>query len=124
MNSISSRGLTSLVGVGGTSQGDYKLRLTFSPGGVDPDDPGSFRGDGIDHLVDADGSPTKFDGDADGVPGGAYNFWFNIQEETVFVDKASTSTTEDGSLANPYKATRGQSFAFSETTSMTTIRAT
>ena len=91
------------TGVGGTSQGEYKLRLTFAPDGVDPDDPDTFRGDGTEYLVDVDGTSTKFDGDGDGVPGGAYNFWFNVQEETVFVDKASTSTTEDGSLANPYK---------------------
>ena len=91
------------TGVGGVSQGEYQLRLTFTPGGVDPDDPASFRGDETDHLVDSDGTATKFDGDADGVPGGTYDFWFNVQEETVFVDKTSTSTTEDGSLANPYK---------------------
>ena len=93
------------TGVGGTSQGDYELRLTFTPGGVDPDDTGSFTGDGTTHLVDK--TDTKFDGDADGVPGGTYNFWFNVQEDTVFVDKASTSTTEDGTLANPYKTIDG-----------------
>ena len=98
------------TGVGGTSQGEYELRLTFTPGGVDPDDPGSFTGDGTT-LVDVDGTATKFDGDADGVPGGSYDFWFNVQQDTVFVDKASTSTTEDGTLANPYK-TIGRALAY------------
>ena len=89
------------TGVGGTSQGEYKLRLTFTPGGVDPDNPATFRGTGTNHLVD--GTKTKFDGDADGVPGGAYNYWFNVEKDTVFVDKTSTSSVEDGTLANPYK---------------------
>ena len=91
------------TGVGGVTQGEYKLRLTFTPGGVDPDDSATYIGDGDSHLVDADGQATKFDGDADGVPGGVYNYWFNVQDENVFVDKASTSTVEDGTLANPYK---------------------
>ena len=91
------------TGVGGVTQGEYKLRMTFSPGGVDPDDPNTFRGDPATGLVDTDGVATKFDGDADGVPGGDYRFWFNVQPQTIFVDKASASPIEDGTLANPYK---------------------
>ena len=93
------------TGVGGTSQGDYKLRLSFKPGGVDPDDPLTFKPQVGDrpHLLDE--TDTKFDGDADGVPGGVYSFWFNVETtaNTIFVDKASTSSTQDGSLANPFK---------------------
>ena len=90
------------TGIGGTTQGAYQLRLNFAPGGVDPDDPESFTGDGSSHLIDS--TNVLFDGDADGVPGGFYNFWFNVQDEahTVFVDKTATGATPDGSLTNPY----------------------
>jgi hypothetical protein len=76
-------------GSGGTTDGDYELRLNFvrSPG------PGEF-------LVDT--TDTAFDGDADGVPGGVFDFWFQ-SGETVFVDKANAdSMTQDGSLADPF----------------------
>ena len=76
-------------GIGGTTQGDYDLRVSFTP------DVGS-------HLSDATG--TWLDGDADGTPGGVYNFWFNVQSEanTIFVDKVADGPLQDGSLANPY----------------------
>ncbi|NUQ63595.1 MAG: hypothetical protein HUU20_14055, partial [Pirellulales bacterium] len=90
------------TGIGGTTQGAYKLRLNFAPGGVNPDDPGTFTGNGSRHMVDTTG--VLFDGDADGVPGGEYNFWFNVQSEadTIFVDKAASAAGADGSLAHPF----------------------
>jgi len=91
------------TGIGGVTQGIYDLRLNFTPGGVDPEDPETFKGDGSTNLIDATG--TLFDGDADGVPGGAYNFWFNVQPttDTIFVDKLATDMSPDGSLARPYQ---------------------
>ncbi|HYW77925.1 MAG TPA: FG-GAP-like repeat-containing protein, partial [Thermoguttaceae bacterium] len=79
------------TGAGGTSQGLYDLRVNFTP-------------ETTQHMVDATG--TLFDGDADGVPGGTYNFWFNAQTEqkTLFVDKVATGANPDGTLANPYSA--------------------
>ena len=94
------------TGVGGVSQGDYQLRLTFKPRGVDPNNPETFKDVSPTpwHLVDSTG--TLLDGDADGVPGGVYNFWFNVQPEsrTVFVDKLSPvpGSQQDGSLRAPY----------------------
>ncbi|MBN1911069.1 MAG: VCBS repeat-containing protein [Pirellulales bacterium] len=83
-------------GIGGTSQGEYDLRLTFLPKLL------SDGTGGVDHLVDTTG--TRFDGDANGVPGGVYNFWFNVQQEedTLFVDKIA-ATGGDGSLAHPFR---------------------
>lgn len=98
------------TGFGGTTAGRYDLRLTFIPGGVNPDVPDTFTGDGSTFLVDTArtgfdrDAKILFDGDADGVPGGIYNFWFNVQDvaHTIFVDKLATGTS-DGSLARPYK---------------------
>ncbi|MBN2294067.1 MAG: VCBS repeat-containing protein [Pirellulales bacterium] len=77
-------------GIGGTTQGQYDLRVTFTP-------------DVGEHLSDTTG--TWFDGDADGVPGGVHNFWFNVQPlaSTIFVDKIADGGIQDGSLANPYR---------------------
>ncbi|NLE39942.1 MAG: hypothetical protein GX621_18135, partial [Pirellulaceae bacterium] len=88
-------------GLGGTTQGNYDLRMTFVPSVV-----ATNR-----HLVDADTlhdgtpAPTLFDGDADGVPGGVHDFWFNVQtiEKTLFVDKTSDGVGQLGSLDNPYR---------------------
>ena len=73
-------------GVGGTTEGAYQLRLNFQP---------------LDNsqLVDARG--IALDGDADGVPGGEYNYWFNVQSasptaaqnHTLIVDKLSPGPT-------------------------------
>ena len=49
------------TGYGGTSQGEYELRL-------------DFRANILDSLADTTG--VAFDGDSDGKPGGVYNFWF------------------------------------------------
>ncbi len=72
-------------GDGGTTEGAYQLRLDFQPQ-VDQ------------QLTDARG--TALDGDADGVPGGHFDFWFNVQRasvatvsnHTLIVDKATTAT--------------------------------
>ena len=55
-------------GVGGTTEGAYQLRLNFQP--LDNS-----------HLVDARG--IALDGDADGVAGGEYNYWFNVQSAST-----------------------------------------
>ncbi len=78
-------------GIGGTTQGEYELRLTFVP---DAD---------AGQLVDA--TDTPLDGDADGIAGGEYNFWFDVQktDDTLYVDKAATGGTGAlGSIDNPY----------------------
>lgn len=56
------------TGLGGTSQGAYDLRLNFrSQVGTE------------NTISDVDGVPTALDGDADGIAGGTYNFWFQTQ---------------------------------------------
>lgn len=83
------------TGFGGTSQGEYDLRLNFRPN------------QSGNSLVDLDG--TEFDGDSDGVAGGVYNFWFRAtaESDTLFVDKeaadrADAGRANDGSTASPY----------------------
>jgi hypothetical protein len=81
---------------GGTTQGDYELRLNFR---ASPErSPTAQSG-----LVDVDGRPTLLDGDADGRPGGDYNFWFTVASpaNTFMVDKAAPAGG-NGSLATPY----------------------
>ncbi|MBX3414227.1 MAG: DVUA0089 family protein [Pirellulales bacterium] len=75
-------------GMGGTSQGAYQLRLDFVP------TTGA-------QLLDATG--TAFDGDADGRPGGIYNFWFQVAapSDTIIVDK-SAPIGGTGTLAAPF----------------------
>ncbi len=77
-------------GYGGTTQGQYDLRLTF-------------RKAADDAIVDEGG--VALDGDSDGAPGGVYNFWFQATNpgDTLFVDKSSTAAMPDGSLASPYQ---------------------
>src|SRR5690606_2146892 len=72
----------------GTTDGPYDLRLDFKP-----------REDNF--LVDATG--VDLDGDADGNPGGQFNYWFRVEDEahTVFVDK-SAPAGGSGTLASPY----------------------
>ena len=69
------------TGLGGTSQGVYDLRLNFrSQVGAE------------NTISDLDGVPTPLDGDADGLAGGEYNFWFQTQPLNRTVD-----VTDDGS---------------------------
>ncbi len=89
-------------GIGGTTQGDYKLRLNYTP-------------DVITSLTDTTGQ--ALDGDLDGKVGGNYNFWFNVQEAaipndpsrtvatTIFVDKLA-SPSGDGTQLHPYQNLR------------------
>ena len=84
-------------GFGGTSQGDYELRLTF-------------RKDADESIVDATG--VALDGDADGNPGGVNNFWFRAatpadfttadEPRVIYVDKA-TGGVQVGTLADPFR---------------------
>jgi hypothetical protein len=82
-------------GIGGRSQGPYDLRL-------------NFRGQPANAHIDADNNgagttPTALDGDADGRPGGTFNFWFNVQTlaNTLFVDKTAVGGGT-GNLAAPF----------------------
>jgi hypothetical protein len=77
------------TGLGGTTQGEYDLRLNFRP-------------DADRTIVDATG--VRFDGDADGVPGGVYNTWFRATEttKTIFVDK-NAPAAGNGTLGSPYQ---------------------
>jgi len=56
------------TGIGGTSQGVYDLRLNFRS---QVEDENTIR--------DAGGLKTALDGDADGLTGGVYNFWFQTR---------------------------------------------
>ncbi len=94
-------------GSGGTTEGEYDLRLNFRP-----DDKTTIR--------DTDGGVqggTEFDGDGDGRPGGAYDFWFRTAPtadtvaanvpRTLIVDKAAVVSPANaglpvGSPLNPY----------------------
>lgn len=62
------------TGWGGTSQGAYELRFSFRAE-VDQND--AIRD--MDRF-DQDGQPgTRLDGNADGTPGGVFNFWFQTR---------------------------------------------
>jgi hypothetical protein len=77
-------------GYGGRSSGNYRLELGFQP-----------RNTEATTLIDA--SRTLLDGDRDGKPGGAFNFWFQTASsaDTVFVDKTAAAGGT-GSIAAPY----------------------
>ncbi len=80
------------TGSGGRTDGAYKLTLGFTP---------SENGSA---LTDVRG--TAIDGDANGTPGGTYNFWFESSDRTIFVDKLADSHANQvdgtGTLADPY----------------------
>ncbi|MEZ6120179.1 MAG: NF038122 family metalloprotease [Pirellulaceae bacterium] len=79
-------------GFGGTSEGPYQLRVDYRPQ--------------VDNVL-TDATGTLFDGDADGIQGGVYDFWFRAvgQDKTTYVDKAA-SPGGDGSLAAPFQNLR------------------
>ncbi len=56
----------------------------------------------VSNLIDT--TATPLDGDDDGIPGGQYNDWFNVQDtaHTLYVDKMATAASADGSLAHPF----------------------
>ena len=78
-------------GYGGQSDGAYNLDINFTPSAA------------ASTLADADGTATPFDGNADGITGDAFDFWFE-SGSTVFVDKATPTPLgqQDGTLAQPY----------------------
>ncbi|MCO6458585.1 MAG: tandem-95 repeat protein [Pirellulaceae bacterium] len=88
------------TGFGGASQGVYDLRI-----GVRPQDDGDRVIRDLDRINE--GVPgTPLDGDADGTPGGAFNFWFRVVDtpDTIYVDKAhvTNNALPRGTLANPW----------------------
>jgi len=96
-------------GFGGTTQGAYDLRLNFTLDAprniVDIDNASNID-------APADAQNTLLDGDFDGSPGGAYNYWFrtagettgtpSAQAETFFVDK-NAAPGGDGTLSAPFR---------------------
>ena len=76
-------------GYGGRTDGLYSLDINFTP-------------DPMANTFMVDSTGVALDGDADGTPGGVFDFWFQ-SGETIFVDKATQSAgPADGSLTNPY----------------------
>lgn len=85
------------TGFGGTSQGEYELRVNFRPDLTNP----------ANVLVDETNTPL--DGDSDGKAGGVYDFWFRATAEadTLFVDQnaadaATVGRLNNGSAASPF----------------------
>ncbi len=76
------------TGSGGDSQGDYQLRMNFTP-------------QAANEILDAAGTPI--DGDADGVAGGTFDFWFRAADEsdTIYVD-ASNVGLGSGTRLDPF----------------------
>ncbi|QDV65530.1 Dockerin type I repeat protein [Crateriforma conspicua] len=95
---VSAKGNTSYdpgiggTGFGGRTEGDYELRLDFVPRAAAT-------------ITDATG--VALDGDADGQPGGVFNFWFvpADADKTVYVDKLGPQNPTGilGSVSNPYR---------------------
>ncbi|MEM9825823.1 MAG: peptidase, partial [Planctomycetota bacterium] len=87
-------------GIDGRSEGAYELRVTFE----NVETAGSGNPSSITDL-----SGTLLDGDADGVAGGDFNFWFRVAPDslgggarTIFVSKdADGSAAGVGTLASP-----------------------
>ncbi|QDU48389.1 Calx-beta domain protein [Gimesia panareensis] len=89
-------------GDNGSTDGEYELRLNFAPDPVVDDlDPNN-----TEILVDETG--TRFDGDSDGTPGGAYDFWFVASDatNTIYVDKTAADGG-DGSLGAAFNTVAG-----------------
>ena len=78
------------TGQGGLTEGTYDLRITTA----------ATTAQGLKST-----SGRLLDGDADGTEGGIFNFWFVPADPSnvIYVDKSSTSTSPDGSLAKPFK---------------------
>ena len=91
-------------GYGGRSDGDYQIRLGFQP-----------KSSAATTIVDASG--TAIDGDRDGRPGGAFQFWFNTASaaNTLHVDKTAP-TGGNGSLATPFNTIKDAIAATTPTT--------
>jgi hypothetical protein len=84
------------TGFGGLSEGEYDLRIDFRPSASNS-------------ILDASG--IALDGDADGRPGGFFDFWFTPSDpggvgvnRTIYVDKLGTTTGgQVGTVGNPYR---------------------
>ncbi|MEO1524376.1 MAG: GEVED domain-containing protein [Planctomycetota bacterium] len=80
-------------GFGGLTEGNYELRIDFTPGAATS-------------LNDTSSPPQGLDGDSDGVRGGTFNYWFEPADpsNTIFVDKAANGdpNATRGSVSNPY----------------------
>ena len=80
------------TGFGGLSEGAYEMRVEFTP-------------DTADFVTDLTGVPL--DGDADGRPGGDFDFWFVPADPntTLYVDKAAVPVPGGilGTVGNPYR---------------------
>ncbi|MEM7311585.1 MAG: hypothetical protein AAF497_00395, partial [Planctomycetota bacterium] len=74
-------------GFGGTTQGEYDLRINFRPK--------------TDRSI-KDSTGVDLDGDNDGTPGGVHDYWFR-SGDTFFVDK-SAAAGGDGSLTTPFNS--------------------
>ncbi|KAA1258524.1 Matrixin [Rubripirellula obstinata] len=78
-------------GTGGDSEGSYDLRV-------------SFRETETSTIRDAAG--TAFDGDADGTPGGAFNYFFRVaaESDTLYVDASAADPPAGtaGSALTPF----------------------
>ena len=79
------------TGIGGLSEGDYELRITF-------------QADGARAIVDQ--TLISLDGDLDGRPGGEFDFWFVPSDpiNTLYVDKIYNGPRSGplGISSNPY----------------------
>ncbi|QEG42897.1 GEVED domain-containing protein [Roseimaritima ulvae] len=77
------------TGFGGRSEGSYDLQINFVAS---------------DSQTLNDATGVALDGDADGRPGGVYNFWFVPADPstTLYVDKAASSLG-NGTLGQPYR---------------------
>ncbi|MGB7342821.1 MAG: hypothetical protein WBD20_01290, partial [Pirellulaceae bacterium] len=84
------------TGFGGLSEGEYELRIDFRPSATNS-------------ILDTTG--IALDGDADGRPGGFFDFWFVPSDpggtgvnRTIYVDKLGTATGGQlGTVGNPFR---------------------
>ncbi|MEM9644459.1 MAG: hypothetical protein AAF989_05660, partial [Planctomycetota bacterium] len=84
-------------GLGGLTEGGYELRVTY---------------EGLGNATITDTSGSALDGDADGIEGGNFNFWFRTARDTatpaadearvIFVDKEGDDAN-DGTLGSPFR---------------------
>lgn len=72
-------------GDNGSTDGQYELRLNFAA------DPVVDNNTPTNSEILLDETGTQFDGDSDGTPGGAYDFWFVASDSsnTIYVDKTN-----------------------------------
>ncbi|MEM7474060.1 MAG: Ig-like domain-containing protein, partial [Planctomycetota bacterium] len=99
------------TGIGGTTQGKYDLRVTYRA-----------QVDSQDALSDTSGvyegdESVVFDGDADGIAGGVYNFWFQTRPlNRVLSFNAGGSPSLEGNIVE-LTGTNGTTRRFEFTTS-------